>query len=81
MQEDLVSITFSELISEEKILENNSDNISILQNDLCCTPKYVKILMNSGASILIIHNLFLCTNKFGIRKIPLVISPQWLGHF
>ena len=39
-----------------------------LQNDVCSTSRYVKILMDSGASISIIHDSFICTNKFNTRK-------------
>ena len=81
-QEDLVPITFSKEISEEKLRENSPENMSVLQNDVCSTPKYVKILMDSGASVLSIHDLFVLTNKFNARNPSankwLTMAQSWL---
>ena len=67
-QEDLVPITFDELIPEDKMHKKDPKNISVLQNDACSTSRYVKIFMDSGASVLIIHDSFVRKNKFNIRK-------------
>ena len=67
MQEDLVPITFGELIPKDKIRKNDL-NMSILQNDMHSTSRYTKILMDSGASASIIHDSFVRTNKFNTRK-------------
>ena len=42
--------------------------MSVLQNDVCSTSRYVKILMDSGASASIIHDSFLRANIFNTRK-------------
>ena len=67
-QENLVPITFGELIAKDKIRKNNSENMSVLQNDVCSTSRYIKILMDSSASALIIHDSLVRTNEFHFRK-------------
>ena len=42
--------------------------MSILQNEVGSTSKYVKILMDSRASASIIHDSFVGTNKFNTTK-------------
>ena len=42
--------------------------MSVLQNDINSTLRYIKILMDSSASALIIHDSFVHTNKFNMRK-------------
>ena len=61
-QEDLVCIIFNEFISEHKICEQDSENISILQDDAQITSRYVKIIMDCDASASIIHNSFVRTD-------------------
>ena len=63
MLEGLVPITLGELISEDKIRNNDSENISVSQNDVLSTSRYVKILIDSSASASIIHDSFVRTNK------------------
>ena len=67
-QEDLLLIIFSEFISEEKIRENNSENMSVSHNEIPCISQKVKILMDRGASALIVHDSFIHTNKNNTRK-------------
>ena len=67
-QEDLLHITFGELVPEGKIRENNSENMIVLQNDVRRASRCVKILMDSGASASIIHDSFLRTNKLNVTK-------------
>ena len=43
-------------------------NMSVLQNDVRSTSRYVKILMDSNASASIINNSFVRANKFNTRK-------------
>ena len=47
--------------------------MSVLQNDVHSTSRYIKILMDSGASASIIHNSFVRTNKFMVISI-------WLSY-
>ena len=61
--DDLVPITFSAFIPKDKIRKTASENMSILQNDVRSTSRYVKIQMDSNASASIIHNSFEHTNK------------------
>ena len=42
--------------------------MSVLQNDVCSTSRYVKILMGTGASASIIHESFVHANKFNTRN-------------
>ena len=42
--------------------------MSVLQNDVHSTLRYVKILMDSGESASIIYNSFVHTNKFTTSK-------------
>ena len=44
--------------------------MSVLQNDVHSTSRYVKILMDSGASASINHDLFVYMNKLNTRKTP-----------
>ena len=67
-KEDWVPITFNELIPKDQICQNNSKNVSNLQNDVHITSWYINILMDSGASASIICNSFVHTNKFNTRK-------------
>ena len=78
-QEDLVAITFDELISEDKIRKNDSKNMIVLQNDVRSISMYVKILMDSVASASIIH-LYVQINLI-LVKLPRISGPQWLDHF
>ena len=64
IQENLVPITFGELIAKDKIQKNNSENISVFQNDVCHPLRYVKILMDTS----IIHNSFVHMKKFNTRQ-------------
>ena len=68
MQEDLVPITFGDLIPEDEIRKNDLKNMSILQNDVWYNSRYVKILMDSGTIASIIHDSFVRTNEFNTRK-------------
>ena len=68
MQKDLVPFTFNELIPEDKIRKNDPKNMSVLQNDVHSTSRYVKIMMNSGVSALIIHDSFVRRNKYNSRR-------------
>ena len=62
-QEDLVPIAFRDVNPEHKICKNDLKNISVLQNYVCITSKYVSILMDSNESASIIYNLFVRTNN------------------
>ena len=42
--------------------------MSVTNNDVMVSPKYVKILMDSGASASIIHEDFVRINKFNTKK-------------
>ena len=42
--------------------------MSVLQNDVCSSSRYNKILIDSGASPSTIHASFIRTNKFSNRK-------------
>ena len=64
----MVPIIFCAYIPEDKIRENDSKNMSLLQNDIKSTARYVNILIDSGASASIVHNPFVHTNKFNTRK-------------
>ena len=67
-QEDLVPITFGELIPQDKIRKNDSKNMSVLQNDVRSNSRYVKILMDSCVNASIIQDLFAHANIFCTRK-------------
>ena len=57
-QGEFYPITFGEIIPQEKIRENESYNISVVQNDVHSTSMYINILMDSITSASIIHYLF-----------------------
>ena len=66
--DDLVPITFSAFIPKDKIRKTASENMSILQNDVRSTSRYVKILIDSVTSALIIHDSFVQKNNLYNRK-------------
>ena len=42
--------------------------MSVSQNEVRSTSKYVKILMDSGANVSIIHDSFVRKNKYDTKK-------------
>ena len=68
MQKDFIIVTFGKLIPKDKISENDSENMSVLRNNVHSTSKCVHILMDSDARALIIHDLFVRKNKFSTRN-------------
>ena len=68
LRRNLVPITFGEFIPADKIRKNDSKNMSVLQNDVHSTSRYVNILMDSGVSASITHHLFVRENKFNTSK-------------
>ena len=81
MHKDLIPIIFGELISEVKICKNDSKTMSILQNHVRSTSRYVNILMDCGASASIIHDSFVGANKFNTKKNPRISGLRWLNDF
>ena len=55
--------------------------MSVLQNDVHSTSKYVKILMDNSASILIIHDSFVFTNKLYTKRTTAIFWSLMAGSF
>ena len=53
--------------------------MSILQNDVRGTSKYVNILIGSCSSASIIHDSFVPTNKYTTEKLQQISGPRWMG--
>ena len=65
----MVPISFGEFIPKDKRPLNNKFTImSVIPNDICCTPRYVKFYMDRGASMFMIHNFNISINKFNTRE-------------
>ena len=69
MLEDLVPIIVSDLIPKEKIYENDSENMSISQNDVRSTSSYAKIVMDNGSRALIFFDVLQSWSKNQTSKI------------
>ena len=63
-------ITFGELIPKDKRYKNDSENISVLQNDVCSTSRYVNFTIRLYIQINVIP-----------EKLPQISGPQWLDRF
>ena len=57
-QVNFVLITFGELNPKDEICEHNSENMSVLQNDVHSPQRYVKISMDTGGSVSFVHDSF-----------------------
>ena len=74
-------MTCGELFPKDKIHKNNSKSMSVSQNNVHSTSRYVNILMDSSASASIIHDSFVPTNKFNTRKTSTYKLSTMAGSF
>ena len=78
-QDDLVPITYGEFIRKDKMRKNDSENMSVLKNDIRRTSRYANVLMYSGGRSFMIR-VYARINLI-LEKIPRISAPRRVDRF